>query len=308
MYIVYNKAPYIAITFDRVQNNSIGEVTEQLDLSELNTYYSNFKKQIEQEGLSFDFSRGVYIINEQPNDCILIQANPAPPPVVPLIIRNIFLTNGRTGSLNPLVLTSNFAGIAEVEVSQGDSEPTILYTTSVGNGMDRVIFKLNELNAGNYITLSSSVRVTIRKAGVTLSTAVLTHDQPLPIGVGSIFDNFDEILVEDSATPPPVPPTGSIQVSTSSDTISLDDFTGIPNNVVVPVAGVVHAGVWNSFAGGDLSLFITSASLLKAEVFYAGISVGTLFNLPGTGTYVIPALPAPVTGDLIEIVISLAGR
>jgi hypothetical protein len=320
--IVYSElAPYIILEQDQIQGvvnqpGGVGNLTTELDIAELKTYYDIFQKQVIAEGSYFNFSKSVYIKNGQPHDCIVIDAAPTPPPVTPVVLRTIKVTNNRTAGDFGIVLACISSSFGLTLVQEGTTEFAQFWDNR--SAPDTIITfwgNSGDLVTGGYFPLSTPVLVNIKRAGVVLQTKLTTgtpNESSVYIAPGNIYDTFDEIEINDAAAPPPTK-QGVLKVeSTDPDIYINDPITGITNSgVIFPVNNSFSLGLWEGFTGGFNAITIdvtcTAPIFLEIVVYYDNVPNGEMWNLPGTGIYTIPALSNPVDGAEIKILVRKIG-
>lgn len=302
IYIVYNEAPYIVLVEDNVQATGVGELSHDLALSELHTYYENFVNQADQEGKFLDFSKGEFINNNQPFNAIIINSAPTPPPVIPVVARAVHIINARTGG-DFISLSTLFTAWQCNSVLFGDEEDGLLFVSDENNV---VLIRFSETSTVNpvnptYVPITTNIRVTFKKGAVVLSTSVVDSSTPILVD-STVFQNFDVILIEDDTAPPPPTYTGPFSARSADANVTINDVSLITTaGVVYPVTNATHAGTWDAFAGGTIRVDVTSTKLLEIVVFYNSVAQTERFNLPGTGVYDLTFNPSPANGTDIRV-------
>lgn len=304
IYIVYNEAPYIFLIEDQVQNTS-GQIYHELDIKELNLYFRQFQQQLNAEQRFLNFSKGEFVLNNKPNDCILIDSSAEPPPVTPVTTKIVKITNARTNGDDGISITSWSNCFDENLIQEGNFVNVAFYKNPI---TPAALLTFNENSGGplvgQYRQLSAPVRITVKALGVTLFTLVTAGTPSFtPVYLeGYNYDNFDEILIEDAAAPPPPAKTGVFQVQSNDASVTINAVTSITNaGIVYPVTNQLKAGTWSNFAGGTISIDVTSVKLLELVVFYNNVAQTERFNQPGTGIYNLTFNPNPANGTVIRI-------
>lgn len=309
IYVVYNKPGYMVLLNDQVQGianlpGGIGEVQSELELMELNTYYENFRVQAASEGKYLNFTKGVYVRNGQPNDCILIESQPIPPPIPVFTARDITIFNNRTVG-DPVVILFLDSMIGNNITAIGGNFVTTVWLPDFSGP----IYVLNEVTVDSYPTgiykvISSNVRVTFKKNGILLESLVQTAGVPFapPPYVNA---EFNEIYLEDAAAPPPPLKSGNFEVLGVGANTDINNVRLLTNaGIAYPVTNALdNTGTWSNFAGGFNSVIVdvTSTKLLELNLFINGAAVAGLWNMPGTGSYTFANCPNPANGDVIRV-------